>query len=211
MHITSGLLCTCSCVHLFAYLGIHWMHHAEIWCVARLINYAFYTGHKWKISASARVQLKIPFKHICSLPLVHRPKGVSLVTDTMKWHSNHIFQMVSLTKNRLCYLAFFQCYLYHILRQMCTILSNVLIALVHRVLSNLRVRWIIFVHRVFSCPIVHYLKISDPNSDLGNREENHMVVSSPNHKTYIIIDVEILEPTPSEARFDKFSLNNRWH
>ena len=28
----------------FSYLGIHWTHYTEIWCVARPIYYAFYAG-----------------------------------------------------------------------------------------------------------------------------------------------------------------------
>ena len=62
----------------FSHLGFHRTHHAEIRCVVRQINYALFTGNKWRISASAQVQLNVLFKHICPLQLVHRPEGVLL-------------------------------------------------------------------------------------------------------------------------------------
>ena len=60
----------------FAYLGKGWTVCNEIRCVARTSAYAFNTGceiphyRKWYCHT---------FKHICSLPLVHLPKGVLLV------------------------------------------------------------------------------------------------------------------------------------
>ena len=51
-----------------------------MWCVVRLSNYAFYIGHYYSTSASTLVTLRILFKHIYSLPLVHRAKCVLLVT-----------------------------------------------------------------------------------------------------------------------------------
>ena len=49
------------------------VRNAEIRCV-RPINYLFYTGHMWRISTGAQLQLSILFEDICSLPLVYRPK-----------------------------------------------------------------------------------------------------------------------------------------
>ena len=66
----------------FSYLGIHWMHHAEIWC--ETINCEYYTGDKWRTSTSAQVHSNILFKYICSLPLVYCPKGVLLVLDQVE-------------------------------------------------------------------------------------------------------------------------------
>ena len=48
----------------FSYLWIHWMHHTEIECVVRPINYVHDTGYTRRISASALVLLNILFKHI---------------------------------------------------------------------------------------------------------------------------------------------------
>ena len=55
------------CAILFR--GIHWMHHAEIWCVVRPINYAFCTGYKWRASTSAQVQpnILLSTSRFCSL------------------------------------------------------------------------------------------------------------------------------------------------
>ena len=67
----------CTRAHLrlsFSYLRIQGTHHAEIGHIFRPINYAFDTGHNWRISVIAQVQLNILLKHICSLPLAHRPK-----------------------------------------------------------------------------------------------------------------------------------------
>ena len=60
----------------FPYLGNGWTDSAETWCAVRgPIAIPFI---KWRISARTHVQL-YTLKHICSLPLVHRPKGVLLV------------------------------------------------------------------------------------------------------------------------------------
>ena len=48
----------------------------------RLINHSFYAVYKWRISPSAHVQMNILFKHIVSLPIVHRPTGVLPVVYT---------------------------------------------------------------------------------------------------------------------------------
>ena len=76
MHVASGALCMCSCARLFLHIEIYWTHHTEMCCVARHINYAFYTEYKWRISASANED---PFSPDRLLPFVHRPKGVLLV------------------------------------------------------------------------------------------------------------------------------------
>ena len=63
LHVTSGVLCACSCARLFFVSRYPcWMHRAEIWCVVRPIKYAFDTAHKWMISTSAQVQPNILLK-----------------------------------------------------------------------------------------------------------------------------------------------------
>ena len=67
----------------FLYLGSHRTCHVEIWCDVWPINYAFYMA--WAENSCTQVQLHIIFKHICLLPLVHRPKAVLLVTAYGVW------------------------------------------------------------------------------------------------------------------------------
>ena len=59
----------------FPYLGNGWTDCAGTWCVFRgpLTMRSTQDGD---VRTSARVHT---FKHICSLPLIHRPKGVLLV------------------------------------------------------------------------------------------------------------------------------------
>ena len=58
-------------------------HSIEVWCVVLPIKYESYTTmskvYLFCMSASATAHLLV---HICSLPLVHRPKGVLLVIST---------------------------------------------------------------------------------------------------------------------------------
>ena len=58
----------------FTYLGNGWADCAETWCVIRGSLAMRFTQNR-DIRTSARVTVHT-FKHICSLPVVHRPKGV---------------------------------------------------------------------------------------------------------------------------------------
>ena len=67
----------------FSYLGNGWADGAETWCVARgPLSMRFTRDGRYPHERTCSCT---HFKHICSLLLVHRPKGVLLV---IKWDSH---------------------------------------------------------------------------------------------------------------------------
>ena len=68
---------SCTCAPFFSYLGNGWTECAASWWVLRgplALRFTKDRGYPHERTCNC-----IHFKHICSLPLVHRPKGVLLV------------------------------------------------------------------------------------------------------------------------------------